>query len=169
MVTLHRLLLLNLIFFLYGLVSLKVSNSDVLLNEDGLAKPFLPAIVDSWHGRSLALTSEEIGENYKGTALRKIYEKENTSIGVLILREENGNRGFHSPVNCFTANGWSVGSQKTVELKISGMDHSVHLLRLELSRGTQRIVSYHSILYDRFSYDSFIVFMIVSSAQYSQR
>jgi hypothetical protein len=45
-------------------------------------------------------------------------------------------------------------------MKITGMDRSVHFQKLVLSREDQSIVSYHTVLFNKRSYDSFVMFML---------
>ena len=156
-----KFFIINIIFITYAFVSFLFSTIPALEEAVHVMVPRIPETIGDWTSRELKLMKGEIDRNGTVTAVRRIYEKKQDSIGVLIIREGAGKRGIHSPVNCFTANGWVVDGQYSEDCAILELDRTFHFQVLNLSFEKKQIVSYHTILYDGKSYDSFLVFMAV--------
>jgi hypothetical protein len=157
--TIHRILVLNIILLVYA--GLSFFTLKVPTMEEPALVPQIPSVIGDWIGKDLPLEDGEVDRDGAISTVRKVYEKKKESVGVLVIREGLGKRGIHSPVNCFTANGWTVNDNYSDECLIPELNRIFRFQVIRLSQGKEHIVSFYTIFYDGVSYDSFLEFMAV--------
>lgn len=118
MQTTVRILILNTILFSYactsGFLSVKIPRE---ATGETLLQP-LPENINEWSSRPLGLEDGEIDRDGPIAGVRRIYEQGGRSVGALLVKEESGQRGMHSPVNSFTSNGWAVSGRSSLSVRV---------------------------------------------------
>ena len=94
--------------------------------------------IGDWMGTDVLETDREKQQADQNELIIRIYEEEDKKIHLVAIQEGNDRHRVHSPVDCYTAGGWTVVNKTNLVL---GNDPSKIVRRMRVDKGpTSRIV-----------------------------
>ena len=100
----------------------------------------IPHQIGNWKAIDVPVTEKEKQQVGQNEQIVRIYTKGEKEVHLVAIQEGNNRHRIHSPVDCYTAGGWTIVNKTNLDL---GKDPDKTVRRMRADKGsTSRIVYY---------------------------